>query len=252
MKAVPRRHIGSADVEEEIAHVQQPIAFDLHNVRLLDDDPGRAVIDGVLFDFHQLHASAVHALLPAVVNHAVMDVHREAVRRRHAILAPKHARIAENQVAAGQRDGRRAVRQHAVRDHAELPLRFLARVDSDRRAVRDFAVVEREGAQQAEADFGAQNGEMDGHEMMESALEVEAELAALDGRVGDEELAERVHGRGNVEMDAGVLDMMESAGFDGNGGIAANSITGRSEEAVLNTNLVKKGERIPAFAVCED
>ena len=42
-------------------------------------------------------------------------------------------------------------------------------------------------------------------------------------------------------MNAGVLDLMESAGFDGNGGIAANSITGRSEEAVLKTNLVKKG-----------
>ena len=180
-----------------------------------------------------------------------MDVHREAVRRRHAILAPKHARIAENQIAAVQRNSRRAVREQAARDHAELSLRFLARVDSDRRAVRDFAVVEREGAQQAKADFGAQNGEMDGHEMMESALEIEAELAALDGRVGDEELAERVHGRGNVEMNAGVLDLMESAGFDGNGGIAANSITGRSEEAVLKTNLVKKGECIPAFAVCE-
>lgn len=42
-------------------------------------------------------------------------------------------------------------------------------------------------------------------------------------------------------MNAGVLDLMESAEFDGNGGIAANSITGRSEEAVLKTNLVKKG-----------
>ena len=170
-----------------------------------------------------------------------MNVHREAVRRRHAVFAPKHARIAENQVAAVQRNSRRAVRQQAARDHAELSLRFLARVDSDRRAVRDFAVIEREGAQQAKADFGAQNGEMDGHEMMESALEVEAELAALDGRVGDEEFAERVNGRGNVEMNAGVLDLMESAGFDGNGEIAANSITGRSEEAVLKTNLVKKG-----------
>lgn len=242
MNTAHRRNIGSADVKKEIAHVQQPIAFNLHNVRLIDNDSSRAIIDRVLFDFNQLHVSAVHSLLPAVVNHAVMDVHREAVRRRHAILAPKHARIAENQIAAVQRNSRRAVRQHAARDHAELSLRFLARVDSDRRAVRDFAVVEREGAQQAKADFGAQNGEMDGHEMMERALEVEAELTTLDGRIGDEELAERVHGRGNVEMDACVLDLMESAGFDGNGGIAANSITGRSEEAVLKTNLVKKGK----------
>lgn len=32
--------------------------------------------------------------------------------------------------------------------------------------------------------------------------------------------------------------MLESAGFDRNGGVAANSVTGRSEGAVLKANLV--------------
>lgn len=39
-------------------------------------------------------------------------------------------------------------------------------------------------------------------------------------------------------MNAGVFDMLESAGFDRNGGVAANSVTGRSEGAVLKANLV--------------
>ena len=52
MNTVHRGNIGSADVKKEIAHVQQPIILNLHNVRLIDNDPGRAVIDRVLFDFN--------------------------------------------------------------------------------------------------------------------------------------------------------------------------------------------------------
>ena len=52
MNTAHRRNIGSADVKKEIAHVQQPIILNLHNVRLIDNDSSRAVIDRVLFDFH--------------------------------------------------------------------------------------------------------------------------------------------------------------------------------------------------------
>ena len=52
MKNVHRSNICSVDVKEETAHVQQPIIFNLQDVRLLDDDSSRAVIDRVLFNLN--------------------------------------------------------------------------------------------------------------------------------------------------------------------------------------------------------